>query len=277
MTNLSRVAILLLALCYVTSGYGQTKLEQSKSELKSGSGYTPKHYRTSSGSSSGSSAYDDPIKNMFVEAFFLLTVYSVVGNYPYEDHLHNELTPYPYFDSRSGNYKGDDTSPYLLKPFRFDIAEQFMVGGSGVWGNHLNMQLRPFQYAYLQTDYIQLLESDNSNANPSSLSLFYINLCYDRIRFSRFNLGWTVGASYVGNEVRKWGLSFGLNAAAFFNKNISIYTSMRWSAINNQPVNTFEAKLRYHRERFYYSLGYENLKIATPTYNLLTVGAGVYL
>lgn len=271
MKNHLRAAVLLLTTCYAIGSFGQATNNQRQYH------YTKKGGWESPDTKPSSSTYNDPFTDLFFKVFMCVGAYSLVGSYSNEDHLHNELTPYPYFDSRSGNYTGDDASAYLLKPFRFDIDERILIGGSETFGNHLNFQFRPFQYAYLQADYVQLFDSNNSEYQRKDHSVFYLNLCYDRLRFSRFNLGWTIGASYVGNEMRRWGFCFGLNAAAFFSKNISLYSSMKWSRVSNRPVNEFETKVRYHHKKFFYSLGYENLKVATPRYDLLSVGAGVYL
>jgi long-subunit fatty acid transport protein len=157
-----------------------------------------------------------------------------------------------------------------------DIEEHFMYSNSNLLGNHLKAKIRPFHYFYLQTDFRQLHESDPVNNTSDQLSLFHFTFCYDRIRMEKFNFGWTLGASYVGNEVNKTGFSYGLNADFFLNNRISFSGSSKWSKINGRPVNALEVKARYHLKRYLLSVGYEHLKIATPTYNFVSVGGGIY-
>jgi hypothetical protein len=108
------------------------------------------------------------------------------------------------------------------------------------------------------------------------MSLYQFNLGYDRIRFEKFNLGWTLGATYIANNVNKAGFSYGLNTDIFASKKMSFTSAMIWSKINGKPVNTFEIRAKYHQKNYFYSIGYENLRIASPSYNFVTFGAGIY-
>lgn len=101
-------------------------------------------------------------------------------------------------------------------------------------------------------------------------------MAYDRIRFKKFNLGWTLGVTYIGNDVQKVGFSYGLHTDVFAIKNISFNSAMIWSKINGLPVNSFEIRGKYHKKNYFFSLGYEYLKIASPNYNYMTVGTGFY-
>jgi hypothetical protein len=159
---------------------------------------------------------------------------------------------------------------------RFDVENSFIYSSNDLFGNHLKAKIRPFQYFYLQSDFHQLYEFDKIENTDSRLSLFHFNLGYDRIRFEKFNLGWTLGASYVGNEVKKAGFSYGLNAEYFMGNHISFMASGKWSKINMQSVNAFELQSKFHRKNYFFSLGFEHLKIATPTYNFISLGGGIY-
>jgi hypothetical protein len=86
-----------------------------------------------------------------------------------------------------------------------------------------------------------------------------------------------LGASYLGNNVRKAGFSYGLNTDIFIVKNVSLFSSMKWSLINNASVNELEFQGRYHRRNYFFTLGYEHLKIATPTYDFISIGGGFFL
>jgi hypothetical protein len=46
--------------------------------------------------------------------------------------------------------------------------------------------------------------------------------------------------------------------------------------INGLPVNSFELRGKYHKKNYFFSLGYEHLKIASPNYNFVTLGTGIY-
>lgn len=260
----------------------QSKINESKKELNSGSG-SSNSGSSGSNNSSGRSSNNAVDDCGIFEAVFGYALYGIYftfgGDYKNEDHLHNKLTDYPYYDKESGNYEATKVtdSTAMKKNFRFDIQDSFIYSGKQLYGNHLKAKIRPFQYFYAQADYHQLFEKNESTNSTDKLSLFYFNLGYDRIRFRKLNIGWTLGASYVGNEVKKAGFSVGLNAEAFIGHNISLLASAKWSEINTKPVNLYELEAKYHLKRSFVSLGYQHLKIASPTYNFATVGAGIYI
>ena len=159
---------------------------------------------------------------------------------------------------------------------RFDIENHFLYSNNNLFGNHLKAKFRPFQYFYIQGDYRELIEKNAFTKEYSNLSLFQFNLVYDRIRLKKFNLGWTIGATYIGNDVQKAGFSYGLHTDVFALKRISFNSAITWSKINSLPVNSFEFRTKYHKENYFFSFGYEYLKIASPNYNFTTIGMGVY-
>lgn len=259
-----------------TAVFGQNKLEKSKNELKSNSGSS-----SSSSHSSGSSrsSSDDDLGflgSLFVDITWGVFKYGFIGDYKNENHLYSSLTPYPYYDGTSGNFADYDTDTISKKKLRIDLEDHFIYSNNDLYGNHLKAKIRPFQYFYLQTDYHQLYEFDKIANTSDNLSLFHFNLGYDRLRLNKFNLGWTLGASYVGNDVKKAGLSYGVNAEYFMGNHISFMGAAKWSQINTYPVNVYELQGKFHKKNYFLSLGLEHLKIATPTYNLIALGGGIY-
>ncbi len=275
------VPILLFAFFAVSlESFSQNKIEQSKGELKN-SFKSDKHHHRDRSQSSSSFESDDSFQSMIIggiaEGFLFITVYSAIGNYAGENHLHSNLTYYPYYNTRSGNYENPDSAFSSLRLFRFDIEDRFLFNSEDLYGNHLKLKIRPFQYFYLQGDYFQLTEFNKIFRDNSNLSLFSFNLCYDRIRFERFNFGWTLGANYIGNDVNKAGFCYGLNTDLFIARNISLFSSMKWSMINDAWVNELEIQGKYHLKKYFFSAGFEHLKIGTPNYDFLSIGAGIYL
>lgn len=265
-----KVLLSLLLVGFTIIGYSQ-KIEKSKRELNEKSSNSTTNTQ-SSGSSYNS---ESPFSNLFVEAFLYLGYYSVIGNYKWEDHLRNKLSPYPYSDVASGNYTDS-----IGKTIRFDIENYFLFEKMGSsrssYCNHFKAKIRTTQYIYAQINYRTLFEKYYGAPSTSNLSLFQFNVGYDRLRFKKINFGFLLGATHVGSGVNKTGIDFGLNADVFLLKNISVNTSMMWSNINSQPVNAFEIKGKYHKKNYFISVGYENLKIASPNYNFAAFGGGIY-
>ncbi len=278
---MKKLSLLLVVLISISS-FSQNKLDKSKSQLNSGSSNKnqSRTYSSSSYSSSNSKSNYSSDSNIFVNIFFNITFavfkYGAIGDYKNENHLYSNLTPYPFYNGKSGNFESSDSVSVSKNKARFDIENSFVYSDNNLYGNHLKVKIRPFQYFYFQSDFHQLFEFNEIDNTNNRLSLFQFNLNYDRIRFEKFNFGWNLGATYVGNEVKKGGLSYGLNAEYFMGNHISFLGSAKWSRINTLPVNAFELQSKFHRKNYFFSLGIEHLKIATPTYNFIALGGGIY-
>lgn len=269
--------LILFTVLTLNVTYSQ-RIDKSKSELKSGksSSSSSSSSSTSSSSSRSSSSDDFGLAGLLLDGFLYISFYSTIGDYRSENHLYNPLTKYPYFDSESGNFQKENDSIQYGNLMRFDVENHFLYSSNNLFGNHLKVKFRPFQYFYIQSDYRELIEKSLFTKKYSNLSLFQFNLGYDRIRLKNFNLGWTIGATYIGNDVQKAGLSYGLHTDVFALKRISFNSAIIWSKINKLPVNSFEFRTKYHKENYFFSFGYEYLKVASPNYNFITIGTGIY-
>ncbi|MCW2118746.1 hypothetical protein [Flavobacterium sp. 7A] len=278
--NCSTVLIFLLSIHIMM---GQSKIETSKKELTEKEGV---HYNngTTTVSSGRSSAKPDDsvIDNLFVEvvtAVFYYTAWSVVkygiiGDYKHEKHLLNTLTAYPYLLGNEGDYSGKDR--YSKTNFRIDLEDSFLYNSNTLYGNHFKAKIRPTELFYFQADARNLFEKDPINQKNYNLFLADLAVCYDRIRFEKFNFGWKLGVSYVGNEVHTFGVAAGLNANYFMTNKISFSGSTKWSAINGRSLSSYELDAKYHKKNGVFNFGYEHLKIGTPTYDFVKFGAGIY-
>jgi len=261
----------------INNCFGQTDLDTSKNELNKGKrndiqqDYNQQHQTYNS-----SKNFGDGLKDNIVGDLMIYIGAAIVGNYATEDQLYNPLSKYPYLDPLNGNYTKPG-SANVYKHIRFDIEDQFLFSNKDLYGNHLKAKLRPFHYFYFQSEMFQLFEYNRPADKHSNLLLYNLDFCYDRLRFERFNIGLTAGANYVANDVKKGGFAFGFNTDIFIAKPISIYSSVKWSGINGQSVNTLEIQGRYHQKNFFVSLGYQHLKIAVPKYNFVSLGIGIYL
>jgi hypothetical protein len=267
--------ILLFFLANSINSFSQSKIDRSKKDLTSRSRTDKENERDSN--SSSHVLFQNESRNILFRGFMYLTYYSIIGNYEFENHLHNSLSNYPYESNLSGNFESSDLISPSINYLRVDLEDQILLGHNNLYGNHLKAKIRPSHYFYIQTDLYTLIEYNKVEKNYTNLSLFNLDLCYDRIRFDRFNLGWTLGLNYIGNEIKKAGFSYGLNTDVFLSKPYSLYSSIKWSSINNVKVNEFELKGRYHKKKYFVSLGYEHLKIGSPSYDFLSIGGGLYL
>jgi hypothetical protein len=258
------------------SSYGQSKIDKSKNDLngrnQSSRQNSNDRGRPSNSQNSGT-YFNNEDGGFWVYVIPKIVFFSFIGNHRYEQHLQNKVTDYPYYNGESGNYENSDFS----KNFRLDIEDNLLFSSNTLYGNHLKVKIRPFQYFYLQSDMHQLFEKNKLENTTDRLSVYFFNAGYDRIRMRKFNFGWTMGASYIGNEVKKGGFSFGLNTELFLSHSLSVSAAAKWSSINGYSVNLYDIQTRYHKERFFGSLGFEHMQIGTPNYNFVSLGGGIYL
>ncbi len=273
----TKVLVLIVLFLNFFSSYAQGKLDESKEELKNGADNNQYYLQDPSTSYPTDKGVLQQQAERGISTGIAYGIYYVfVGNYKSEIHLSNKLTRYPYERRLSGNYINPD-SMSAPKYFRIDIENQFLYSHDYLFGNHLKINIRPFQYFYLQSNVFLLNEIDDFNNKRSSLNLFNLEFCYDRIRLERFNIGFTLGANYIANDVQQAGFAYGLSTEVFIMRFVSIYSCGKLSNINGLPVNQLEVKGRYHKKNGFITIGYEYLKIATPTYHFLSVGGGIYL
>ena len=141
-----------------------------------------------------SKALSQELDNIFSEILLFISYYAIIGNYSAEDHLYNDLTNYPYENKKAGNYSSSDD--HKTKYFRVDLANHIMFASNDVYGNHLDMKVRPFRYFYLQSNFFHAVDFSKTTKDPS-LSLFTFSFCYDRLRFQKLNLGLMMGINYA--------------------------------------------------------------------------------
>lgn len=275
---------IIVYLLFSAITFGQSRIEESKKELnqKSSDATTnaEKTVSSSESRSSYSSNNDTVLETLLSEVVLEVILYStyglvkhgVIGDYKNEKHLKNTLSKAPYYDGVYGNYKDSLQDNH----FRIDLENAFMYDTKNMMGNHFKAKIRPSKYFYIKTDFRQLFEKNLMRNVFDQLALYDVNLCYDRVRLSRFNLGWTLGGSYIASGVDKGSISIGVNADYFLRRNISLYGSAQWCSIRGLPVNYYELQGKFHQKRGFISLGYEYLAIGSPTYKFTTAGLGIY-
>ncbi len=275
--HLKKYIFLLFTFICIENGFAQTDLNTSKRELnkEQKKNNTPQEYTAPKSTYRDGKDLESELIGSIVGNLFAYLIVGMVGNYSTEDHLHNCVSKYPYRSAIDGNYTRVDSNVH--KGVRLDIEDHFLYSNKDLSGNHLKAKLRPFEYFYFQTEMFQLFQYDHTLNKYENLLLYNLDFCYDRLRYERFNLGFTMGANYIANDVKKGGFAFGFNTEIFVTKPITLYASVKWSGINANPVNTYELQGKYHIKNFYISAGYQHMRIASPSYRFVAIGLGIYL
>jgi len=256
----------------------QNKLDNSKRELKAESSPS-----SSMSSRSSSSDDDSDSGSFFVEEILWPAIeytvwavgkYGLIGDYNNEDHLYNGLTRYPYEYDEAGNYlRAVDTVRRYV--FRIDASDKYLHTNGFMYGNQLDVKVRPHEAFYLKMGYRHLFEKNQATGKTNDLAITDFSFAYDRVRTERFNLGWSIGYTHVFSGVNKGGINLGLNAEYFMRRRISFLGAAQWAWVNSQPIRNLELETRWHRKNFFIGAGYENIKIASSKFNFMTLGGGL--
>lgn len=265
----------LFLICIAPAALAQGKLDLSKDQIKQGKN------RPIQVNEQAATSDEDPTEDfvgwLAVQTIRFVVWESLIGKYDRESHLSNGLTKFPYSNGTSGNYQSADPDEPQEKNFRLDVSTSLGYDYENIIVNHTNVKLRPFDYFYLQGDFTQLIESNLTKGGTDQLTIVNGDFGYDRLRFEKFNLGWTVGLRYLGSGVNELGSSFGANTEIFFLRPFSLYSSARFGQVNGIRTNQFDAKVKYFFSEVNIAFGFEHYQLGTSTYNLLTCSIGLSL
>src|SRR6478752_6206823 len=132
---MKKITFILFTFSYL-SAFGQNNLEKSKNELNSKPEVSSSGTTVSSSSSPSSNTTTDADLSFFVNTIVYVTTgiyYSMFGIYEEEQHLNSSLTPYPYYNKKSGNYEKIDTISKDIP--RFSIEDNFLYNSNNLYGN----------------------------------------------------------------------------------------------------------------------------------------------
>lgn len=208
--------------------------------------------------------FESIFQSIFIDFFGSLSLGVIIG-----EGLYTEFTPYPYFDGKSGEY----TRVLNDKNKRTNIklnANYFVNRVSGV---EFNAVLKPVPLVGLEFDYLTF--NEKGLFTDESLNITSINANYYRIRESSLSMWWGIGATYVGNEVDSWGVSYNFGADIYPVKPISFHLGWKQSFINDNTINVFKSQVKYHLKQTAFYTGYHNYKLGSETISGLVLGVEI--
>jgi hypothetical protein len=123
----------ILLLVHATPCFSQSKIDRSKKDLDS----KPQTENTTSDNGRKSNSSNDRdnhngFSHFAAQVFMYLTYYTVIGSYEFEDHLHSNLTDYPYANDVSGNFENSDFISPTTNYLRIDIEDQFVYSSTNL-------------------------------------------------------------------------------------------------------------------------------------------------
>ena len=250
----------------------QGKLELAKESLRqSNSGNTTtEHDNNYSKSSSGYNPFTDLIVAIFYNITYGVAVETVFEK---ETKMHNaKISTHPYIFNKIGNYTYSDSINTVKT--RFEITNSFVIENKNLFGNNFNTKLRFAKRFDIELGYLQLFENNNNKIDGFTLFSFMAN--YHRIRTQKIDLWYGIGASYVANNVDKFGFSYGVGTELFIIRPMSIVASYKGSIINDESINKFKILLNYHLKNYKIYSGYQRYILGPSKINTFSIGLGIF-
>lgn len=270
-----RKVILGVSFLLSTFSFAQNKLEKAKNDFKSKDTNTITYKTTYT---DDSYSYTDDEGSLFNNLFLDLTlglVYYVVIESPInaDRAMYNaEMQPYPFYNKKDGLFTYNEEDSNFLKA---NISDSYFNSFDRIKANDLRLKLHLGNRFAINTNYIHFWEKTTEN-QIDSFDFASATIDYYRIRTTHFNFLWGAGVSYLGNDIKKVGLALNLGAELYFNP-FSIEANYKYNYISDNSISLFEIGPKFHINRFYSQIKYQNYELATQDTKGILVGLGVNL
>ena len=258
----SKLLLLLFVPCIL---FSQSTLGKAKGSLSSSSNSS-----VSSSSDKDEDDDDDSIGGAIFESIFESIFLDFLGYVSYGvvigEGKYTEITPYPYFDGKSGEFTRIPNEKNRRTNVKLN-ANYFVHRVNGI---ELNAVVKPIPLIGVELDYLSF--NEEGLFTDESLNITSINMNYYRVRENTFSMWWGIGGTYVGNEVDTWGASYNIGTDIYPVKPISFHLGWKQSFVNDNTVNVFKSQVKYHIKRTALYTGYHNYKLGSETISGLVLG-----
>ena len=266
------IIIYLVIIGLVSNCYSQSKIQKAENSLSRSERVSFRNQDDDN--DDGVDFFADTFDGVILEAFMYLTYYTLIET-PFEmQHQTSQapLTPYPYKNSKKGNYTFSPEDEYSR--FRTEISSRYISENNAIKGMNVTLDMRFLKRIGIALDYHQLWER-NLNFGNDHLAFYNLLAKYYRIRTENMDAWWGIGTTYVDGNVNQFGFTYGLGTELFFAKPLSLEINFDQTLINSETVNKFNVLLNYHISKYKAIGGYNHLKIGTQHFSSVTLGVGV--
>ena len=177
---------------------------------------------------------------------------------------------YPYSENSIGTFLSNSTKTYSV------IGElNYFQHSSNLTGTSFNSRLSPYPLFSFEINFSDLKEKLNSRFDH--LKIYSVFLNYNRLKNEHIAFYWGLGIMGLLGDKKNNGFAVNTGIDIFPASSISLSTNYNLGFINETEVHDFSAKLKYHLERIYFSLGYQQYTAGQASINGWTLGLGFYL
>jgi len=183
-------------------------------------------------------------------------------------------------------YSGYSNYPYSensIGTFLYNSEKTFSVIGeldyfqhsSNLTGINFNSRLSPYPLFSFEIKFSDLKEKLNTRYDH--LRIYGIFLNYNRLKNEHIAFYWGLGVKGILGDRNHNGFAINTGVDIFPTQPISLSSNLNLGFINSVETYDFSAKIKYHLERIYFSLGYQKHTAGQVSIDGWTLGLGFYL
>jgi hypothetical protein len=177
---------------------------------------------------------------------------------------------YPYSENAIGTFQSNSRKQYSV------IGElNYFQHSNNLTAIDLNSRFSPYPLFSFEINFSDLKEKLNSRFDH--LKIYSVFLNYNRLKNEHIAFYWGLGIMGLLGDKANNGFAVNTGIDIFPASPISLSTNYNLGFINDTEVHDFSAKLKYHLERIYFSLGYQQYTAGQVSINGWTLGIGFYL
>lgn len=245
--------LLCFGALFSASCFGQNTLNQAKDNLNS---LQDDYFTTTSTTKNTGSTTQNYslLQGLIVRPIVWIATKTVFG-----EAKHRFIAPYPYYKNQFGEYAAT-TYVGEKRHDLLQISGAFITGKSPVKGIQATVSYRFFDLLGASFSHTHFYEQ--SLHNTARLDLSTLLFDYYRIREKHLTASWSLGATYVGNNVEKIGFCYSLSADIFPVKPISFSLLWQQSFVNLKTINSLKIHVNYHLKQYALFTGYTKYALA---------------
>ena len=177
---------------------------------------------------------------------------------------------YPYSENSIGTFLYNSEKTYSV------IGElDYFQHSSNLTGISFNSRLSPYPLFSFEIKFSDLKEKLNTRYDH--LKIYGIFLNYNRLKNEHIAFYWGLGFKGILGDRNYNGFAINTGVDIFPAQPISLSTNLNLGFINSTEVYDFSAKIKYHLDRIFFSLGYQKYAAGQVSTNGWTLGIGFYL
>ena len=187
---------------------------------------------------------------------------------------------FPYADGENGLYLPPEFEP--VKEMSLQLTGHLQTDEDAVYGGYFQAKFSPNRAISLDVNRLQLLETlDDANGGTSidHFSITNLNLAYNRVHHSKFQLWWGAGLMLLnggGNEILYGSPSFNGGFTWYFKKPLSLYADTQLGVPNGVFARQNQLRVQIHLKQFMVYAGFQGTKVGDVRLPSVAVGSGVW-